>query len=478
MDILQPLIKHFLLLAFISSHSVAQVVINGQIEEGDTVAVQYYEPFEGFANNFLVTEYGKEVTKGFELKFDISKPTEIKFIIDRWSISLLCEPQDTIVLGLSSPTKNLDNWLRVSGNNARGHVYYNHVYNKVPIEKFEELVSVFKQNYLNSTELILENLKEELHRQTNWVDSLYAKHEVTKYFRDYTITGIHSILAWEVGNLCRKHLEKNPNQTMFAKSAAIKQGVFEMVDPLDPKLPTCLSSYAYYGMYYKELYKTKKNINTSQVIFTNESFIALAPDDIQSHWWGRSIFYNKMYMPGKFDHCEAFQKYKSLYNNERIINYFENSDICNEVDSKANKILETLDTDFFTFQQLNFQGKRLFIDLWATWCAPCKMEFRYYDSSFYDFMEKHKITLVYVSIDKPELKEKWKKEVKSVDLRGYHVLAGNNLQSSIKEVIYENDPMSIPRYILINEEGKILSTDFTRPSEEGFKSEIHQFFHE
>ncbi len=321
----------------------------------------------------------------------------------------------------------------------------------------------------------LKILKKNCINKPSWVDSLYAEHEITKDYRDYVKTQIGGSLAWEVGNLCDRYLERGQSQAMLTRSAAIKQGIFEVVNPLNPKLRTCLSSYAYYFTYYSELYKTNKNVRKSQTIVSDEPFFALAPYDVQSYVWGRSIFYSKMYFPGRIDYCNTFQRYKAQYNNERIISYFENSDICTKVNVEENKILEVPDTDFFTFLQSNFPGKRLFIDLWATWCAPCKMEFKFYDNSFYDFMEKHKINLVYISTDKPEHRSKWEKEVKAIKLKGYHILAGNNLQSSIKEVIYDNNPMSIPRYILIDEHGKVCSADFKRPSDALFRSEIHKF---
>lgn len=131
-----------------------------------------------------------------------------------------------------------------------------------------------------------------------------------------------------------------------------------------------------------------------------------------------------------------------------------------------------MDTDLFTFITLNFPRKRLFIDLWATWCMPCKMEFKYYDSSFYEFMKEHKIQTVFISIDKPDRREKWKTEIDAINLKGYHVFAGQKLQASIKEVIFNDQTTVIPRYVLVDENGKILSVDFNRPSDSYFKAAI------
>jgi hypothetical protein len=108
--------------------------------------------------------------------------------------------------------------------------------------------------------------------------------------------------------------------------------------------------------------------------------------------------------------------------------------------------------------------------------VPCKIEFAKQQKPFYDFLHSKHISMVYVSIDKPKLREKWRSEVLKYNLTGYHVLAGRNLQESIKDVIYHGVTVSIPRYILIDEKGKILSGDFPKPSSLNFDMEISKAF--
>lgn len=82
--------------------------------------------------------------------------------------------------------------------------------------------------------------------------------------------------------------------------------------------------------------------------------------------------------------------------------------------------------------------------------------------------------MVFISIDKSEHGEWLMNEIQAINLKGYHVLAEEKLQSSIKEVIYDGQTVAIPRYILIDENGKILSVNFNRPSDSYFKSAIHK----
>jgi thiol-disulfide isomerase/thioredoxin len=135
-------------------------------------------------------------------------------------------------------------------------------------------------------------------------------------------------------------------------------------------------------------------------------------------------------------------------------------------------LLQANESTLVDFVNANFTGKRVFVDMWATWCSPCRYEFTKYDSTYYSLMEKEGINLVYLSID--EDKKKWEDGVKGLGLKGFHVRASKELIKSLKETIFEGESMIIPRYVLIDNDGTIISKDFVRPSNPIFKDELHK----
>lgn len=109
----------------------------------------------------------------------------------------------------------------------------------------------------------------------------------------------------------------------------------------------------------------------------------------------------------------------------------------------------------------DFKGKYVFIDLWATWCGPCKYEVPF----LIDLEKKYhgkNIEFVSISIDRQKDKEKWKKMIAKEGMTGTHLLADNEIDSDFVKAYYVE---AIPQFILLDPQGKIVSNNTARPSE-------------
>ncbi len=108
----------------------------------------------------------------------------------------------------------------------------------------------------------------------------------------------------------------------------------------------------------------------------------------------------------------------------------------------------------------DLKGKYVYIDVWATWCGPCKREIPALKKVEKEFHNKN-IAFVSTSIDVATAHDKWADMVKKEDLSGIQLIADKDWKSQFVE---DYGIKGIPRFILVDPEGNIVTADAPRPS--------------
>ncbi len=119
------------------------------------------------------------------------------------------------------------------------------------------------------------------------------------------------------------------------------------------------------------------------------------------------------------------------------------------------------DTDGNKFSLANFKGTLVYVDVWATWCGPCKAEIPSLQKLEADYHGKD-ITFMSVSVDTD--KEAWEKMVAEKELGGVQLWA-----DGWSEITKDYAIFGIPRFMLFDAEGNIISTNAPRPSSEDIR---------
>ncbi|WP_346880929.1 TlpA disulfide reductase family protein [uncultured Algibacter sp.] len=109
----------------------------------------------------------------------------------------------------------------------------------------------------------------------------------------------------------------------------------------------------------------------------------------------------------------------------------------------------------------DFKGQYVFIDVWATWCTPCKAEIPFLEKLEKKYHNKN-ITFVSISVDAQKDYDKWKRMIKDKNMAGIQLFADKDFDS---EFIKAYNIFAIPRFILIDSEGKIINSESPKPSE-------------
>jgi thiol-disulfide isomerase/thioredoxin len=97
----------------------------------------------------------------------------------------------------------------------------------------------------------------------------------------------------------------------------------------------------------------------------------------------------------------------------------------------------------------DFKGKVIFIDVWATWCGPCRGQFPYLKQIEEEYHDNENIVFIGISTDKLKDKQKWLKTIQKENLGGVQLLDDFGKAFGRKYQI-----MSIPRFLLIDKQGK------------------------
>jgi thiol-disulfide isomerase/thioredoxin len=111
-----------------------------------------------------------------------------------------------------------------------------------------------------------------------------------------------------------------------------------------------------------------------------------------------------------------------------------------------------------------FKGTPVFIDLWASWCEPCKDEFKF-SPELYNQLTKRRIKIIYISIDKDNQDSTWKADIYRYKLDGYHLKASKALRDELTTLVWGGiDIYSIPQYLLFDPDGKLIAKEISAPS--------------
>ncbi len=124
----------------------------------------------------------------------------------------------------------------------------------------------------------------------------------------------------------------------------------------------------------------------------------------------------------------------------------------------------TLDNQPFNIADL--KGKYVIIDVWATWCGPCKYQSPFYEKFALKY-KKQNIEFVALSID--DNIQDWFVDAKSKSKSVLQVHVNDKKQFS-----KEYDAQSIPRFILIDPDGNLVNSAMPFPSAPIFEQVLRQ----
>lgn len=170
-----------------------------------------------------------------------------------------------------------------------------------------------------------------------------------------------------------------------------------------------------------------------------------------------------------------FKLFKTGVKNKKFVELIEEKYLINfDQLKKETKEVVLIDTNKskFDLEQIikNNNGKLIYVDFWASWCAPCIAEIPKSNELRKELVDKD-IVFLYVSIDKDV--SKWKKAVIREKIYKKNSYLAVNYPNA--KFYKELNLKSIPRYLLYDKKGKLIHKNAPSPNSKELRFLLNRY---
>ncbi|PKB17658.1 TlpA disulfide reductase family protein [Flavobacterium sp. 5] len=120
-------------------------------------------------------------------------------------------------------------------------------------------------------------------------------------------------------------------------------------------------------------------------------------------------------------------------------------------------------------QTKKYRGKILFIDFWASWCAPCRKQMPEIKRIYSQF-KKYDFKILAISLDSEKDKQKWQNAIIKENSTWDNVIETGQFDGKVTQMY---NIQSIPSNFLIDEKGTIIDQNI---SPEQLEEHLHKYF--
>ncbi len=466
-----------LLTLFACSSKQHKTVIQGKILGNVPEIINYTNPIDGL-NFWGFQESIKPDSAGnFYIEFTISEPLFVNLSIpNETGRTFLFEPSENYVVDFDlrgeKKVVNISSYSKVGQDLIdKFHVGFvesqaRKLVNEPDLSKIVKTIQETKNKELSDFTLQL---------NSNTISQGF--YDLVKLDRDC----YYSALQGEVARL--KHYQAIRNKENVNKVLQMWSEVYGNIDINDTTL-----KYSPWFYYLTENYLRYKEKSSNRV--TNEKLKQIfdqgtyhtyriqeaknyLSEPIQEYFVGEYLYFNSYQNRYEKELIDLITEFKADYPNSNYTKYLNplQSSIVEYYEISENPFSDKIKfvDKFRTINSLKSLGqhldeKKIFIDIWASWCNPCIQEFKFKDE-LKIALTKNGIGLLYLSIDSDDNDNKWKNLIKVYNLEGYHMRANSELSKYLSENFGNSGTLSIPHYIIIGKSGKVLIHDAPRPSE-------------
>ncbi len=244
-----------------------------------------------------------------------------------------------------------------------------------------------------------------------------------------------------------------------------------------PWFPFYAESYVYFqeyinGIFTKEKLETLSETNQTKKYRLSKAKEYLPPEvceDYLAHYLYEESFQKKyekeligLFDDFKIDYPESEYIPYIAPQIDEIIRFHKTADSGFSEKTKFVEVYQKLNT--LTEIANTLPPGKIYVDVWATWCGPCKAEFELKEQ-LKTLLQQNGTQMLYISIDRDQDSIQWRNMIKFYNLEGFHLRANKEVVAELRKIFDRGGSISIPWYILMGSDGKILKKHASRPSQ-------------
>ncbi len=296
-------------------------------------------------------------------------------------------------------------------------------------------------------------------RRIKFTDKYFSRYNLPDDIKSLFVQEIKSGYILNLLQVFQYNPPKLPYQSWLSKEFIDTLNSFEYNNPRYLKKTTmyakAIATFSYYYIFYSPISKQPGLLNEYDT--TKNRFSSIVRDFMLQSFFdynakSKEKIYDSLLLDFKNITLDTIA-YKKLESSRKAFL------IAKKISLKSVLLTKIFDSknNQTTIQLLLANGKPVFIDNWASWCLPCLAQMKY--SSKLEKKYGSKINFVYLSLDKNE--SQWRTKSKELNLFNSYIVE-NSFES-----IYSNyfQITSIPRYIIIDKTGKVITTNAPFPSD-------------
>lgn len=398
----------------------------------------------------------------FKVEFELSNPQNVQLYFKNGIALLYVRPSDTMFLELDEELFKNDRFPRFKTKVAKDDEIVTS-----NINEYMRFKSKFEPFYPNAAGKTIEEyhslLENELLRQDSILKVFVEQYIVSPEF----VKWAEKEITYSTSNYLIDYTIFNQN----FKGDLFNTSLF----PIDDDEAIVSSMYSLHLRHYalnRFLWNDTINKNLIDNGLYNEAYKNALNDIINSISVGlsRDIMCYKL-LTELFN--ESHEDFKNIFVD--IGSYIKNPILINELDKKLSDFEKQTDIDIAYFDPVSdkemeitgnfwsklkekYKGKVIYIDIWATWCGPCRMEIPF-AIELHEFYNDKDVAFVNLCMSSD--KTDWQEMIKKSNITGDNYFFNEDQTRLLRNTLqYEG----YPTYLIIDKNGILVDNNTYRPS--------------